>query len=70
MPTPGALSPASADDQSVDRKALIKQITDMLKEPGLSHTDTAQKPIATKKGSRAANADLIKLLNANSADSP
>ena len=70
VPTPGPLSPASADDQSVDRKALIKQITDMLKEPGLSHTGAARKPLAAKKGSRAANADLIKLLNANSADSP
>jgi hypothetical protein len=70
MPTPGAASPASAGNQPVDRKALIKQITDMLKEPGLSHVDAARKPITANKGSRAANADLIKLLNANSAESP
>jgi len=59
------MSPGSAEDQSVDRKALIKQITDMLKEPGFSHMDTAQKPMAIKKGARGANADLMKLLNAN-----
>lgn len=59
------MSPGSAGEQPVDRKALIKQITDMLKEPSFSHMDAAQKPTAIKKGAREANADLIKLLNAN-----
>lgn len=65
IPTPGPMSPGSVGDQSVDRKALIKQITDMLKEPGFSQKDTAQKPTAVKKGAKGANADLIKLLNTN-----
>jgi hypothetical protein len=62
---PGPLSSGSAEESPVDRKALIKQITDMLKEQGSTHMEIAQKPIAVKKGSRGANADLIKLLNAN-----
>jgi|TARA_B110000285_G_C14846667_1_gene477948 hypothetical protein len=66
---PGPTSLGSAEEQPVDRKALIKQITDMLREPGSSHMETVQKPIAIKKGSRGANADLIKLLNANQPES-